>query len=223
MRRQLLRQLRSAAAAVGPQQQPAQQLRGVAVTGPRGGVGSAAATAGGRTRSAQQSRHAGAMPALAEDAARGSYFQAQNVRVELAEPSGYRNVDGERIDDGRYARFITEVSRLVPADRIITDSVRKFAYGTDASFYRLVPQVVVKVASEAEVQRILPLALAHRTPVTFRAAGTSLSGQAITDSVMLKLSHTGRAFRNYKIEARHARPLARRTPAARTCDCVCAT
>lgn len=40
-------------------------------------------------------------------------------------------------------------------------------------------------------------------PVTFRAAGTSLSGQAITDSVLLKLSHTGRNFRNYEIHVRN--------------------
>lgn len=114
----------------------------------------------------------------------------------------YRNVDGERIDDGRYTRFKQDVARIVPEDRIITDEIRKFAYGTDASFYRLVPQLVVKVKSEKEVQQILPLALKHRTPITFRAAGTSLSGQAITDSVLLKLSHTGKAFRNYEIKAR---------------------
>ena len=104
-------------------------------------------------------------------------FKAANVRVEVAEQSGFRNVDGERRDDGRYTRFKEEVARIVPEERIITDLVRKFAYGTDASFYRLVPQVIVKVASEQEVQRILPLALKHFTPVTFRAAGTSLSGQ----------------------------------------------
>ena len=91
------------------------------------------------------------------------------VRVEKAEPSGYRNVDGERIDDGRYTAFQQDISSFVPAERIITDSVRTFAYGTDASFYRLNPRVVVKVANEAEVRRILPLALKHRTPVTFRA------------------------------------------------------
>jgi D-lactate dehydrogenase len=133
------------------------------------------------------------------------------VRVERAEPSGYRNVDGERIEDGRYAAFQADVASFVPAERIITDSVRTFAYGTDASFYRLNPRVVVKVSSEAEVRRILPLALKHRTPVTFRAAGTSLSGQAVTDSVMLKLSHGGKAFRNYEIKARaasHAPPRA---------------
>lgn len=53
--------------------------------------------------------------------------------------------------------------------------------------------------NEAEIRRILPIAKKHGVPITFRAAGTSLSGQAITDSVLLKLSHTGKNFRNYTI------------------------
>ena len=56
--------------------------------------------------------------------------------------------------------------------------------------------------SEAEVARILPIARRLGVPVTFRAAGTSLSGQAITDSVLLKLSHTGTNFRRYEIHVR---------------------
>ena len=45
-----------------------------------------------------------------------------------------------------------------------------------------------------------PTAPTHRPlQVTFRAAGTSLSGQAITDSVLLKISHTGRAWRSYEV------------------------
>lgn len=80
--------------------------------------------------------------------------------------------------------------------------MRTFAYGTDASFYRLNPKLVVKVHSEAEIQRILPIATRLKVPVTFRAAGTSLSGQAVTDSVLLKLSHTGKNFRNYTIHVR---------------------
>jgi len=51
--------------------------------------------------------------------------------------------------------------------------------------------MVVKVHTEKEVGTILPMAAKHQTPVTFRAAGTSLSGQAVTDSILLKLSHTG--------------------------------
>jgi len=85
----------------------------------------------------------------------------------------------------------------MPADRLIDDPLRTLAYGTDASFYRLVPQLVVKVVDEAEVARLLQLADRHATPVTFRAAGTSLSGQAITDSVLVVLD--GNAWRDYQI------------------------
>jgi FAD/FMN-containing dehydrogenase len=56
-----------------------------------------------------------------------------------------------------------------------------------------------QVHNEAEIRRILPIAKKHGVPITFRAAGTSLSGQAITDSVLLKLSHTGKNFRNFTI------------------------
>ena len=90
-------------------------------------------------------------------------------------------------------------SDFIPKDRQFTDPVRTFAYGTDASFYRLNPKMVVKVHTEDEIQRILPIAKQHGVPVTFRAAGTSLSGQALTDSVLLKLSHTGKNFRSFHV------------------------
>ena len=56
-----------------------------------------------------------------------------------------------------------------------------------------------QVHSEEEIRRVAPIAKKHGVPITFRAAGTSLSGQAVTDSVLLKLSHTGKNFRNYKV------------------------
>mmetsp|Transcript_14411 Transcript_14411/g.39044 ORF Transcript_14411/g.39044 Transcript_14411/m.39044 type:complete len:1096 (-) Transcript_14411:437-3724(-) len=111
----------------------------------------------------------------------------------------FENVDGKRQEDGRYARFTEEISAFIPKDRQYTDPVRTFAYGTDASFYRLNPKLVVKVHNEEEIRRIAPIAKKHGVPITFRAAGTSLSGQAVTDSVLLKLSHTGKNFRNYKV------------------------
>lgn len=114
-------------------------------------------------------------------------------------PNTYYNVDGQRFEDGRYAAFTQEVSAFVDTKRQFTDAVRTFAYGTDASFYRLNPRMVIKIQDEAEVARILPIAHKHKVPVTFRAAGTSLSGQALTDSVLLKLSHNGKAFRNYTV------------------------
>jgi hypothetical protein len=76
---------------------------------------------------------------------------------------------------------------VVPASRVYRDPLHLLAYGSDASFYRLLPKAVIKVHSEAEVVALLRLSQQHRVPVTFRAAGTSLSGQAITDSILIKV------------------------------------
>ena len=132
----------------------------------------------------------------------GTVSVADSVRKKGPETRVYQNVDGERHDDGRYQSFMKEIGDFIPEKRCFTDKVRTFAYGTDASFYRLNPKLVVKVINEEEIRRILPIASKHQVPVTFRAAGTSLSGQAITDSVLLKLSHTGKNFRNYTVHVR---------------------
>jgi D-lactate dehydrogenase len=85
------------------------------------------------------------------------------------------------------AAFIREAQRLIPAQRRFDDPLSTLAFGTDASFYRLIPKLVIRVESEDEVVALLKLAQTEKVPVTFRAAGTSLSGQAITDSVLLVL------------------------------------
>ena len=88
----------------------------------------------------------------------------------------------------RHRLFWDEAAPLLPADHMMCDPFRTLAFGTDASFYRLVPRIVAKVRSREEVTRLLALADRHAVPVTFRAAGTSLSGQAVTDSVLLVLA-----------------------------------
>ena len=84
-------------------------------------------------------------------------------------------------------QFIQAVKQLIPAERYFDDPVATLAYGTDASFYRLLPKLVLRIESEAEVVALLKLANEYQVPLTFRAAGTSLSGQAVTDSVLLVL------------------------------------
>ncbi|WP_432696336.1 FAD-binding and (Fe-S)-binding domain-containing protein [Marinobacterium sp. YM272] len=86
-----------------------------------------------------------------------------------------------------YREFLSTLEQFIPAERLVTDPLRTLAYGTDASFYRLIPRIVVKAESECEVARIVTAARQHEIALTFRAAGTSLSGQAITDSVLLVL------------------------------------
>lgn len=95
-----------------------------------------------------------------------------------------------------YQAFLKGVLEFIPRRNIFTDPLRTLAYGTDASFYRLIPKIVVDTHNEDEVVGVIKLANRHRLPMTFRAAGTSLSGQAVTDSILVRL---GDGWRNYAI------------------------
>src|SRR5689334_4582029 len=88
----------------------------------------------------------------------------------------------------KYQDLHHALSTFVPADRLVTDPLRTLAFGTDASFYRLVPKIVVRVRSTEEVARVLREASRLDLGCTFRAGGTSLSGQAVSDSVLVQVT-----------------------------------
>src|SRR5690606_8307489 len=115
-----------------------------------------------------------------------------------ADPGGRMNAAAQLERAPLPAEFLRKVERLIPIERRFDDPLSTLAFGTDASFYRLIPKLVVRVESEAEVIALLKLAHAESVPVTFRAAGTSLSGQAISDSVLIVLGDNwnGREIRN---------------------------
>jgi D-lactate dehydrogenase len=97
--------------------------------------------------------------------------------------------------NGAHEQLRLRLAQVLPAQRLITDPLRLLAWGSDASFYRLVPQLVVVLDSEAELITLLAHARELKTPLTFRAAGTSLSGQAISDSVLVMLGDHWRGCR----------------------------
>jgi len=76
----------------------------------------------------------------------------------------------------------------IPSERIIEDELYRYAYSTDASCYRLMPEAIINIDTETEMQALLKAAAKYRVALTFRAAGTSLSGQAVTDSVLVTLT-----------------------------------
>jgi D-lactate dehydrogenase len=88
--------------------------------------------------------------------------------------------------------------KKLASEQVITDELRRLAYGTDASFYRLIPEVIAVIESENDLREVLTAAKANQRPVTFRAAGTSLSGQAITDGVLALI---GEGFATYEQNA----------------------
>ena len=96
--------------------------------------------------------------------------------------------------------FLQEARQFIPQERIYTDELRRLAWGTDAGFYRLIPQIVIRSEGEEEISRLLKLADLYNLPVTFRAAGTSLSGQAISDSILIV---DGKHWEKYSISPDH--------------------
>jgi len=86
---------------------------------------------------------------------------------------------------GKYQQLYGQLTPIIESKRIFHDPLHTLAFGTDASFYRLIPKMVIKAKSEEEVSFILKESSKLEIPVTFRAAGTSLSGQAISDSVLV--------------------------------------
>jgi len=86
-----------------------------------------------------------------------------------------------------HQRLHERLAREWPRERLVTDPLRRLTWGSDASFYRLVPELIVVIEREDELLRLLAHARELQTPLTFRAAGTSLSGQAVSDSVLVML------------------------------------
>ena len=81
--------------------------------------------------------------------------------------------------------FLADLRQFIPSERIYTDELRTLGWGTDASFYRQIPKVVIRSDGEEEISKIVKACKKYNLPFTFRAAGTSLSGQSCTDSVLI--------------------------------------
>ncbi|HTE25240.1 MAG TPA: FAD-binding and (Fe-S)-binding domain-containing protein [Flavitalea sp.] len=81
-----------------------------------------------------------------------------------------------------------ELRKLIPANRIRDRYIDLVSFAADAGFYYLLPKAVVQPVSEAEVISLFQFSHQHKIPLVFRTGGTSLSGQAITDGILVDLS-----------------------------------
>ena len=89
--------------------------------------------------------------------------------------------------------------QILPAEKVKTRLTDRYSYASDASFYYLVPQAIVQPSSLAEIKSLFELSHQTNTPLVFRTGGTSLSGQSITDGILVDLSrYWQNATRNYR-------------------------
>jgi len=81
-----------------------------------------------------------------------------------------------------------QLQTILPPTRIKTRLIDLVSYASDAGFYRLIPKAVVQPANEDEIIALFRFSSEQNIPLVFRTGGTSLSGQSITDGILVDLS-----------------------------------
>ncbi|XRD90815.1 FAD-binding oxidoreductase [Dyella nitratireducens] len=74
---------------------------------------------------------------------------------------------------------------LLGKDQVLHRAIDLVRYASDASPYRLIPRVVVLPRTTEDIAKIFAYCRTHGRHATFRAAGTSLNGQSLSDDILI--------------------------------------
>ncbi len=89
--------------------------------------------------------------------------------------------------------LLHKLKEVLPDERIKHRLIDRLSYASDAGFYQLIPRVVVQPAGEHEIVSLFKISRETHTPMVFRTGGSSLSGQSITDGILVDLGkHWGK-------------------------------
>lgn len=91
---------------------------------------------------------------------------------------------------------VAALNAKLGADRVSTRELDRIALAVDASHYLVTPQAIVRPKSAAEVGMAMSVATQMGWPMTLRAGGSSLSGQALSDGLMVDVR---RHFRGMEV------------------------
>ncbi len=93
------------------------------------------------------------------------------------------------------AALLAALERAAPG-AVAARATDRLGFAHDASHYLLVPRAVVTPRDAHQVAALLTVSAAQGVPLTFRSGGTSLSGQATADGVLVD---TRRNFREIEV------------------------
>lgn len=110
----------------------------------------------------------------------------------IPDQPGGRRRGYEQLSNEEIARAL---SALIGPEKVLTRLIERTAKAGDASIYRLTPRLVVQPFTVDEVVKVLRYCRENGLYLTFRAAGTSLSGQAVTDGILVDISQAWKAIR----------------------------
>ncbi len=91
--------------------------------------------------------------------------------------------------DGSPHDLRTALEKLIGPDQVHSRAIDLVRYASDASPYRLIPQVVLTPRTVGDVQAIFAFARDNGRHLTFRAGGTGLTGQGQSDDLLLDVRH----------------------------------
>ncbi|MGB0121124.1 MAG: FAD-binding and (Fe-S)-binding domain-containing protein [Solirubrobacterales bacterium] len=115
------------------------------------------------------------MPLLAPDVLK--------ITPESSEPAGDRAP--EWVAGGTPEPLRSELISLLGEERVLSRPSDIIRYASDASPYRLLPQVVIMARDAEDVSKVIGYGQRTGISVTFRSGGTSLSGQGQTDGILV--------------------------------------
>jgi D-lactate dehydrogenase len=94
-------------------------------------------------------------------------------------------------------QIATVLRQVVDQERVLVRPIDLIAWASDASFYRLIPKAVVQAQSLDEIHSLFSFSRQTGIPMTFRSGGTSLSGQSISDGLLVEVA---RNWRDLQVE-----------------------
>ncbi|MFC4036420.1 FAD-binding and (Fe-S)-binding domain-containing protein [Streptomyces polygonati] len=113
---------------------------------------------------------------------------------------------GDRVEEtragGTPAGLKRELEELLGPGKVLGRVSDLVKYASDASPYRFVPQAVVVAESVRDIVKLMGYARGQRRHLVFRAAGTSLNGQAQGEDILVDVR---RHFSGIEVEAEGAR------------------
>ncbi len=112
-------------------------------------------------------------------------FSADPARIGRFECAPTTDAIPDSLIAGTPEELKTDLVDLLGKDRVLSRAIDLVRYASDASPYRLMPQVVILPRTPGDIIKIFRYCRETGRHATFRAAGTSLNGQSQSDDILI--------------------------------------
>lgn len=112
-------------------------------------------------------------------------FSATPARIGRGDGSPESDAVPASLVDGTPAELKADLVTLLGKQNVLHRAIDLVRFASDASPYRLIPQVVVQPRTIDDIVKLFRYCRENGRHATFRAAGTSLNGQSLSDDLLV--------------------------------------